>query len=101
MLPLWDLRDYVIPLGHSWLHVPFAVGSMSLLIFVGHQSPLHQDVNLHLFNESRFDNIKGLELEYENLALQIFVSLPCVINTSVGYCVLGKCCYVASNNSVI
>ena len=51
------------------------------------------------FNESSFDNIKGLE--YENLALQIFVSLPCVINTSVGYCVLGKCCYVASNNSVI
>ena len=57
--------------------------------------------NLHLFNESRFDNIKGLELEYENLALQIFVSLPCVINTSVGYCVLGKCCYVVSNNFVI
>ena len=79
--------------------MPFAVGSMSLLIFVGHQSPLRQDVNLHLFNKTRFDNINGLE--FENLALQIFVSLPCVINTSVGYCVLGKCCYVASNNSVI
>ena len=45
--------------------------------------------------------MNGLKYMTISSALQIIVSLPCVINTSVGYCVLGKCCYVVSNNFVI